>query len=619
MDDKHRLAMIEKENAALRQKVDKLSDFIENGSIPLHWVDGNGIIIWANQSELDLLGYSKEEYVGTPISIHHNDEAVIRDILHRLTNNETLHDFPAALKCKDGSIKYVTINSNGLFKDDVFVHSRCFTKDVTPFIEEEKRKNKLMRLLEESEERLRLAIGSTGLGTLDWDHGVGKIFFSGRSKTILGITSDRMGYDSILDLIDSRDRPYIGRTIQDLRESSSDGHFDFECRLQRSDLSTTWIKVQGSTYFTDTGNLRRIIGTMVDITNLQTADAKNAELINIVNSSNDAIVGKTLDGVITSWNSAAEELFGYTSDEIVGQSVLILIPEDRKTEEDFIISRLRSGVALKHYETKRLTKAGNLIDVSLTISPIKNNEGVIFGVSKIARNITEKKQEERRKNDFISIVSHELKTPLTSILLYSQVLQKRYTTGQPDEINLQITSRIEIETKKMVSMVHDFLSLARLEEGKLQIRKENFSLAELLEDAKNEGALMSSNHKVLVLCDESVNIYADRSKIGQVFSNLVSNAIKYSPNGGTVTIGCKPQEGRTMLYVSDEGIGISESDQKKLFERFYRVENEEMANISGFGIGLFIVAEILRYHDTEILVDSEKGIGTTFKFYLSQV
>lgn len=609
---------IEEENEKLRLRVDELYDFIENGSLPLHWVDGNGIIIWANQAELDLLGYSKEEYIGYPISDFHADADVIQEILYRLVNNETLQDFPARLKCKNGSVKYVTINSNALFKNGKFIHSRCFTKDVTPFFKEEKKKNRLLRLLEESEERLRLAIQSTGLGTWDWDYEVGKIFFSDQSVKILDLKIDQLNYGSVLEMIHPEEQSKVNQIFRNLRDIKSSSHFGFECRILKYDDSTFWLKIQGSTFFNEENNLQRIIGTMIDITEIKKAETKNAELIAIVNSSNDAIVGKTLEGKITSWNSAAEELFGYTSDEIVGQSILKLIPEDRRKEEDFIIERLKRGDSLKHFETKRLTKTNQLIDVSLTISPIKNNEGLVIGVSKIARDISERKKEERRKNDFVSMVSHELKTPLTSILLYSQILQKKYNT-QREENPYKITSNIEIQAKKMVSMIHDFLSLTRIEEGKLQVRKETFSLLELFKQAKSDAQLTSSTHNILLSCDSDIKIYADRDKIGQVFTNLVSNAIKYSPGGGTVTIGCREQQEKLLLYVSDEGVGISKKDQQKLFERFYRVDNEELDAISGFGIGLYIVAEILECHNTSIDVESQKGIGTTFKFLLDRI
>ncbi|MBW7674176.1 PAS domain-containing sensor histidine kinase [Chryseobacterium chendengshani] len=609
--------LIEKENDKLRERLDELSDFIENGSVPLHRVNGEGIIVWANQAELDLLGYDKEEYVGLPISHFHHDAEVIREILHRLTNNEILDDFPAKLKCKDGSIRYVTISSSAFFKDGVFVHSRCFTKDVTPLIKEEERKNKLLLLLEKSEERLRLAIQATHLGTWDWDFEANQILFSDQAMNIMSLTSYRLNYESILKLIHADDVLNINQTFKNLRESKTDSHFEFECRICKSDQSTAWLKVQGSTYFSEVKSLQRIIGSMIDITEFKNAEAKNAELVAIINSSNDAIVGKTLNGVITSWNYAAEEMFGYTADEIIGESVLQLIPEDRKNEENYIIERIKSKESVKHFETKRLTKDNKLIDVSLTISPIKNDEGKILGVSKIARDITEKKQAERRKNDFVSIVSHELKTPLTSMLLYSQVLQARFKI-KPEDFEYQISSKIEIQTKKMVSMVDDFLSLARIEEGKLQIRKDVFLLSELFLEARNEAELISSNHSIKISCSETTRIFADRDKMGQVFTNLLSNAIKYSPSGGTINIGCKEKEGRILVYVSDEGIGISKNDQKNLFDRFYRVESPESATISGFGIGLYIVAEILRYHNTEIEVKSHKGIGTIFRFYLDQ-
>jgi PAS domain S-box len=162
-----KLARLEKENAALKLRNEELADFFENASIPLHWVDGEGIIIWANQAELDVLGYTKEEYVGLPISNFHADPETIQDILTRLSNNETLHNYSARLKCKDGSIRHVLISSNVLRKDGKFVHTRCFTKDVTSIVEEEKRRNSLLLQLEESEARLRMAITSTNLGT--WD------------------------------------------------------------------------------------------------------------------------------------------------------------------------------------------------------------------------------------------------------------------------------------------------------------------------------------------------------------------------------------------------------------------------------------------------------------------
>jgi len=619
IDISDNLAILEKENNELRNRVAELSDFIENGSVPLHWVDESGIIIWANQAELDLLGYDKEEYIGHPISDFHKDAAVIEEILNRLTAKETIRDFPARLKCKNGSIKYVVISSNVLFKDGKFIHSRCFTKDVTPLVEEEKRKNKLMTLLEESEERLRLAIEATDLGTWDWDFEENKLYISKQAEKILGLHLNDLNYHHILELLHPEDQNNVNFIIQKLKESSSNSHFDFLCRVLKSDKnSTIWIRVQGATYMDNTNKMHRIIGSVLDITELKNSETKNAELAAIVNSSNDAIVSKTLEGIVTSWNAAAEELFGFKAGEIIGQPILKLIPENRKSEEDHILAKLRAGQSLKHFETIRISKTGQLLDVSLTISPIRDITGQIIGVSKIARDISEKKHEERRKNDFISMVSHELKTPLTSILLFTQIMQKNYQDNKND-LGKQMSNKIETQSKKMIAMIRDFLSLARIEEDQLQINKESITLLSLFEEVREEAQLMISKHKIKFACAEPITIFADHDKIAQVFTNLISNAIKYSPAGGTITIGCEKKDGKVKLFVSDEGIGIAKEDQEKLFNRFYRVDNDEIAHISGFGIGLYIVSEILRYHDSAIEVESEKGSGTTFYFSLDEI
>jgi len=168
----------------------------------------------------------------------------------------------------------------------------------------------------------------------------------------------------------------------------------------------------------------------------------------------------------------------------------------------------------------------------------------------------------------------------------------------------------------MSAMIRDFLSLARIEERKIQLRKEMFQLDALMQEIEEEASFMTEQHHIQIICAPSHTVYADRDKIVQVLNNLVSNAIKYSPAGGKVTIGCENFGDHLKIYVSDEGVGISKPDQKKLFERFYRVENDTLASISGFGIGLYIVAEILKYHDSKVEVESELGIGSTFSFLL---
>ncbi|WP_158275205.1 cell wall metabolism sensor histidine kinase WalK [Pedobacter sp. HMWF019] len=345
-------------------------------------------------------------------------------------------------------------------------------------------------------------------------------------------------------------------------------------------------------------------------------EEKSATLSAIIKSSDDAIVSKTLDGIITSWNSSAERIFGYNEQEMIGQPILKIIPEDRQDEEVEILSKLRRGIRVDHFETKRLTKNGILLDVSLTISPVRNTAGAIIGLSKIARDISEKKLEEHRKHNFVAMVSHELKTPLTAITAYIQILLQ-VSKKDSNPFYLTTLTRAEAQAKKMISMIQDFLSLARLEEGKIQINKEKFELHPLIKDLAEDAQFLTRKHTInLVSCD-NIWIYGDPEKLGHVIMNLLNNAIKYSPEGGAITIHCEKQNDYIKISVKDEGVGISPIDQKRLFERFYRVNNDKIKTVSGFGIGLYLASEILRFHDSKIQVESQEGIGSIFSFSLN--
>jgi signal transduction histidine kinase len=231
---------------------------------------------------------------------------------------------------------------------------------------------------------------------------------------------------------------------------------------------------------------------------------------------------------------------------------------------------------------------------------------------------TNQKQEELRKNDFIAIISHELKTPLTSIKSYIQILLSK-ARKEEDAFEVNALSRAEAQTVKIATMINDFLNLARIEEGKLRINKEVFCLNSFLEDIIAEAAFLTSNHHLDIVNCQGLYVHADKDKIAQVLINLISNATKYSPPGSTISIGCEKINGSVRIYVSDKGIGINPEHQKKLFNRFYRVENEKSKTVSGFGIGLYLVSEILRYHDSNIRVDSLEGNGSTFSFNLESV
>ncbi|MXV52055.1 PAS domain S-box protein [Pedobacter sp. HMF7647] len=597
---------------------DNLPESFENMSMPCQLLDVNGIITHANSALLDLLGYTDEEYIAQPIDKFCIGRKAFQEISSRRSQKQGLLNFAAVLKCKNGSLVNVLLTADPVKSNNGFTYLQCFVTDVSILKKGDDEKDELLANLEHSEARLKMALEYINLGTWDFNPISGELIWSDECRRIYGVEPDTViSFELFADHISSKDREAVLEKLQQVMNAGSSGLYDNSHRIIRFDDNTErWIRSQGKVYFNNQGKPQRFIGTVADITDSKLAEEKSARLVAIVESSDDAIISKTLDGVITSWNDSAKRIFGYSADEIIGQSVLKLIPDDRKNEEPQILARLRRGERVDHFETKRITKYNKLLDLSLTISPVKDFEGNIIGVSKIARDITDKKREEAKKNDFIAMVSHELKTPLTSIKSYIQVLLAQ-AKKDGDSFRTHALTRTEVQVKKMVNMVSDFLNLARLEEAKININKEYFNLKPLIEEIVSEAKLLTAYNDIVISgCD--LTLFADKEKIGQVLTNLISNAIKYSPEGGTIAIGSEKTTDGVKIFVSDNGIGIALVDQKKLFERFYRVENEKLKNVSGFGVGLYLVAELLRYHDSEIKIESSEGKGSTFYFFMKE-
>jgi len=229
--------------------------------------------------------------------------------------------------------------------------------------------------------------------------------------------------------------------------------------------------------------------------------------------------------------------------------------------------------------------------------------------------ITEQKQDEIRKNDFIGMVSHELKTPLTSMKGYIQILLSKLRK-QEDEFILGALQKANGQITKMTSMINGFLNISRLESGKIHIEHQVFDLALLIKESEEESLATITSHTLIYEPVETTFVNADRDKIGQVIHNLISNAVKYSPQGSIINIACVTVNGLANITVKDHGMGIKPEDIDKIFDRYYRVDGDHMFSISGFGIGLYLCAEIIHRHHGEVWAESEFGEGSTFGFSL---
>lgn len=360
--------------------------------------------------------------------------------------------------------------------------------------------------------------------------------------------------------------------------------------------------------------------------NLHLAQEKQAILASIIATSDDAIISKKLDGIITSWNPGAERLFGYTEEEAMGKHISLIIPPERLQEEAFIIGEISKGNKVDHFETVRLTKDGRQRSISVTVSPIVDNGGRIIGASKIARDISEKLaiEEEKvrlyeqlkmlndKKDEFIGLASHELRTPLTSISGYLQILGRTIT----DERGRQFVAKAAQQVKRLSALVGDLLDVSKIEAGKLQLSIEKFDIRRVVDDAQELLSHANNNYSISLETNiEELFISGDLHRIEQVIVNLLTNAIRYSPGTDRGIIYLSREEDEVKIGVKDFGIGISKDNLNEIFSRFYRVDDTD-PNISGLGIGLYLSHEIITRHKGRIWAESEPGKGSTFWFTL---
>jgi two-component system sensor histidine kinase VicK len=312
-----------------------------------------------------------------------------------------------------------------------------------------------------------------------------------------------------------------------------------------------------------------------------------------------------------------KEFFGFAPDEEVPYEAAInQIHEDyRQTVADLVEAAIIDGGRFDTEYPIVGHNDGKIRWVRGIGRVQQDDEGVNRYFTGVLHEITEQKQDEVRKNDFIGMVSHELKTPLTSLNAILQVLNLKLKNSE-DAFVPGALDKANIQVKRMSAMINGFLNISRLESGKIYIEKHEFNIDKLLQDMIAEIELSSTTHRIEFSgCGELI-VDADRDKISSVITNLISNAVKYSPKGKLINVTCESNEREITVSVKDEGMGIKPSDLKKVFDRYYRVDTAHTQHISGFGIGLYLSAEIIQHHNGKIWAESESGKGSTFYFNL---
>lgn len=347
----------------------------------------------------------------------------------------------------------------------------------------------------------------------------------------------------------------------------------------------------------------------------------------IIESSDDAIISKSLTGIVTSWNSGARRIFGYEAAEMIGQPIARLIPADRAQEEPEILRRLQLGERVDHFETVRMHKDGSLIHVSVTISPVRDNTGVIVGASKVARDITEQKlaqqqlaqlmedmqRSERIKVEFVATLSHELRTPLNAIVGWLEILQG----GDVEKAELEEgLAAIERNARSQVQMIEDLLDMSRIETGKISLDLQALDVAAVCTTAINsiQPVLMAKDLRLTTAFD-SINgvVMGDRNRLQQIIWNLLTNAAKFTPKGGRIHITLERVNSHLELAVRDNGMGIPPELMPVIFDRFRQGDATTTRHHGGLGLGLSISRHLVELHGGTLSARSEgKGLGSTF-------
>lgn len=338
-------------------------------------------------------------------------------------------------------------------------------------------------------------------------------------------------------------------------------------------------------------------------------------LASIVESSQDSIVTIDLNRIITSWNKGAENLYGYAAADVIDRPLsIVMLPDDI---QDLIIkvNSIITDVTVPIYETVRIHKNGKEAELEILLSPVRNASGQIIGVSTIARDITLRKMQERQKDEFISVASHELKTPVTSIKAYAEVIQEQLEQSG-DEVTASMMRKLGAQVDRLIGLIRTLLDTTRLTAGELPLKFEQFDLNELISEQIEAFMLVSDKHQFTFHPGSIQPVSADQKHIGQVLTNLISNAAKYAPGGGEIIIATKELDTSVEVSVQDFGIGIPDEMKDKIFERYFRVSDPLATTVSGVGLGLYISAGIVRQHGGVMTVHSEEGVGSVFSFTL---
>ena len=482
--------------------------------------------------------------------------------------------------------------------------------------------------LRESEARLKMATEVAKMGVFVWDTAEDRgSWENDQMYEIFGRTRDQgpvNGAAFVQEIVHPDDRLAFQQAMKNTLAMGESFHFEGLIRLPNG--THRCIAIHGNLQPPADGIAGKILGTVRDVTDTRRTEkeirenAKHlAELAAIVSSSDDVILSKDLNGIVTSWNAAATRVFGYTADEMIGESILKLIPEHLHSDEKTILESIRAGRRIEHFETIRATKSGQLLDVSLTVSPIRDEHGTIIGASKILRDITGRRRLEKSllqaekiaaTGRMAATIAHEINNPLEAVVNLLYLLRPKIT--DPEGIDYLNSAESEIDRVSHIAKQ----TLGYYRENASPSRA---SLSDIVEYATQiyEPRCTALGIEIVKSLDRSQKIMLRRGEMMQVISNLIANSINAMPDGGTLSLSVQNAEDSQdgiLLTIQDNGAGIAAYDLPKVFDAFFTTRGT-----LGTGIGLFVAKQLVEGHGGHIEIESNNDAenhGTSVRIFL---
>jgi PAS domain S-box-containing protein len=586
----------------LHRNEQELADFFENAVMGLHWVGPDGTILRANRTELDLLGYTREEYIGHPIAEFHADQSVIQDIMRRLRMGEALHDYEARMRCKDGSIKYVLINSNGLWENGRFVHSRCFTRDITA------RKR--------AEMLLEAVLSSINDHVVCYDRQWRYTYVNDKAAEVLGKRKEKLLGRSIWEIFpDAVGNQYYREVHQALAEQKiirSEHHYaPFDTWFENHIYPSS----DGVTVFSADVTWRKKAEE-----HLRQSEARYRALVEAGSQIVWSWKPETGEGDYEAVQRWWEELTGQPPSAQGGTGWLeMLHPGDR--DRVSAAWNLAMTTATKFEAEYRLqTRAGTVRHLLSRTVPVRDASGGVWEWVGMMIDITEQKRQEealkeadRRKDEFLAMLAHELRNPLAPI---RNGLELIHLAGGDQTTLEEARAMMERQVGQLVRLTDDLLDVARITRGKIELRKERVLLMAVVNSAveASRPLIKKQGHELTVtLPPEPVVLEADPTRLAQTMSNLLNNAAKYTDPGGHIWLTVQMEKEDVLIHVKDTGIGIPSEMLSRIFEMFTQVDQSLERTHGGLGIGLTLAKRLVEMHGGRIEARSA-GFGRGSEF-----